>query len=92
MAETKKTETKKTDYATEPVNLMIPVNTENPHDDTVTLIINGEATVIQRGKQVQIPRYKYEAIMNAEEQKLRAFRRKREAEQMTVRAQGAQAI
>lgn len=92
MAETKKTETKKTDYATEPVDFMLPVNTANPKDDTLTVIINGEATVIQRGKQVQIPRYKYEAIMCAEEQKLRAFRRKQEAEKMTALAQGAQAI
>lgn len=85
-------ETKKTDYAQELVDLMLPVNTANPKDDTLTLIINGEATVIQRGKQVKIPRYKYEAIMCAEEQKLRAYRRRQEAEQMTAKAQGAQAI
>ncbi len=94
MAETKKTaaETKKTDYAHELVDLMLPINTANPKDDTLTVIINGEATVIQRGKQVKIPRYKYEVIMNAEEQKLRAYRRKQEAEKMTAKAQGAQAI
>lgn len=94
MAETKKAaaETKKADYANELVDLMLPINTANPKDDTLTVIINGEATVIQRGKQVKIPRYKYEVIMNAEEQKLRAYRRKQEAERMTAKAQGAQAI
>ena len=85
-------ETKKADYANELVDLMLPINTANPKDDTLTVIINGEATVIQRGKQVKIPRYKYEVIMNAEEQKLRAYRRKQEAERMTAKAQGAQAI
>lgn len=93
MAETKKSAAEtKTDYAHELVDLMLPINTANPKDDTLTVIINGEATVIQRGKQVKIPRYKYEAIMNAEEQKLRAYRRKQDAERMTAKAQGAQAI
>ena len=93
MAEAKKTAAAaKPDYEHELVDLMLPINTANPKDDTLTLIINGEATVIQRGKQVKIPRYKYEAIMNAEEQKLRAYSRKQEAETMTAKAQSAQAI
>ena len=93
MAETKKVAAETNpEYADELVDLMLPINTANPKDDTLTVIINGEATVIQRGKQVKIPRYKYEAIMNAEEQKLRAYRRKQDAERMTAKAQGAQAI
>lgn len=93
MAETKKETPKRTvDYAHELVDMMLPLNTFNPKDDQLTVIINGEATIIQRGKQVKVPRYIYQTVMDAEEQKLRAFYRKQEAEKMTAGAKAANAI
>ncbi len=60
--------------------------TENPHElvkyrafkdngkykDDITVIVNGKLWRIQRGVDVEIPRYVYNVIMQSEEQDLKA--------------------
>ena len=59
----------------ERVDLMIPRDPSNPQDGEVSIIVNGRIFQIQRGVMVQVPRYVYQAYMDAEAQKAVAYER-----------------
>lgn len=60
-------------YWDERVELMIPRDATNPQDGDVSIIVNGEIFQIQRGTMVRVPRYVYQAYMDAEAQKAVAY-------------------
>ena len=57
----------------ERVDLMIPRDPSNPQEGDVSIIVNGTIFQIQRGVSVQVPRYVYQAYMDSEEQKAKAY-------------------
>ena len=62
-----------TENLDERVDLMIPRDASNPQEGDVSIIVNGTIFQIQRGVSVQVPRYVYQAYMDSEEQKTKAY-------------------
>lgn len=68
-------------YWNERVPLMIPRDTMNPQDDEAVIVINGYPYQIQRGVQVMVPRKVFQAYMDSEAQKIKAFNLAKENKQ-----------
>lgn len=69
------------DALTKVVKLMIPRDASNPQESDVSITVNGNTFLIQRGVQVDVPQYVAEVYYNSQEQLCTAHRYRSEAEQ-----------
>lgn len=61
-------------YTEEKYKITLPLTSEK--QDDVTVVINGKATKIQRGEQVEVSAAVYEVLMNSEKMDSLAIRRR----------------
>ena len=65
------------EYLTERVEMMVPRDMYNPHEESVSVSVNGEIFQIQRGVSVMVPRYVKMAWEDSERQYAVAYARAR---------------
>ena len=65
-------------YEMEKVSLYIPITAETADEPDVFVGVNGNNFLIQRGVDVEVPRYVAMIIQNSRDQEMRALMRMRE--------------
>ena len=73
----KKNDIMSNEYLEERVELIVPRDMYNPHDEHVSISVNGKIFQIQRGVSVMVPRYVRMAWENSEAQYALAYERAR---------------